>query len=201
MASPETPTSFPEPPAGYRPPIRFEYPKIRLQLAAIVLLLLITPILLLLTSLLQGQSAGGTIIRLDRISDLAIAIVTVLAITAVHELIHGLVYRLLGYRVTYGVSIHLFAAYAAALEQWQKRDHNIAAALAPLIALTAIFVPMLAIQNRLVVLIGLSALLMNTGGAAGDLYLVWCLRRMPSAALLYDVGERTMLVYLPVAAE
>jgi hypothetical protein len=161
----------------------------------------ITPLLLLLVSQLQGQSIGKVIVRVDRTTDLAIVVVTVVATMVIHELAHGLAYRLLGYRVTYGVSGHLFAAYAAALEQWQKRDHNVIVALAPLIVLTVILVPMLAASSSIVVLIGMSALLMNTAGAVGDVYLVWRLRQLPRATLLYDIDDRTMLVYEPVVGE
>jgi hypothetical protein len=74
-------------------------------------------------------------------------------------------------------------------------------ALAPLIALTAILVPMLAVSSRIVVLVGMSALLMNTAGAVGDVYLVWRLKRLPRPTSLYDVDEKTMLVYVPVVEE
>jgi hypothetical protein len=194
-------SSCPRSPTGYRSAMRFQYPKVKLQIAALVTLLGITPLLLLLASLLQGQSIGRVIANIDRTRDLAVVIVTVLATMVIHELIHGMAYRLLGYRVTYGVSVHLFAAYAGALEQWQKRDHNVIAALAPLIALTVMLVPMLAVPNRIVVLVGLSALLMNTAGAVGDLYLVWRLMQLPQATLLYDVDEKTMLVYVPAVEE
>jgi hypothetical protein len=193
--------SWPRAPAGYQPAVRFQYPKVKLQVAALVVLLGITPLLLLLASLLQRKSVGKVIADLYRTSDLAIVIVTVLAAVVIHELIHGFAYRLLGYRITYGVSLRLFAAYAAALGQWQKRDHNVIAALAPLTALTAIFVPMLAVPNRIAVLVGLGALLMNTAGAVGDVYLVCRLMRWPRATLLYDVDEKTMLVYVPVLEE
>ena len=128
---------------------------------------------------------------------LILVIVTVLFTLVIHEWIHGLVYRLLGYRVTFGVSAHLFAAYAAAFGQWQTRNHNIIAALAPLLVLTMVCIPLMALPNQAIAWLALTALMMNTSGAVGDLYLVWRLLRLPRETLLYDVDEKTMLIYTP----
>ena len=129
--------------------------------------------------------------------DLAPVVVTVLATTTIHELLHGVAYRLLGYRVAFGVSGHLLAAYAAAFDQWQTRNHNLVVALAPLVALTGILVPLLAVRNRVVVLVAVTALMMNTAGAVGDINLAWRLLGMPRTTLLYDRDFKTMLIYQP----
>ena len=188
---------YPPPPAGYQPAVRFQYPKIKLQIAALVVLAVITPLILFLAWMLQRPSAERPFFIVDGFIDLIPVIVTALAITTIHELVHGLTYQLLGYKVSYGVSAHLFAAYAAAFKQWQKRNHNLAVALAPLVILTGLFLPMLAIQNRVVVLVAVTALMMNTAGAVGDMYLCWQLLRMPRTTLLYDMDIKTMLVYKP----
>lgn len=189
----------PKPPPGYQPAVRFEYPKIKLQIAAFVVLAAVTPLLLFLTSFLQRRSLGGLFGGSDRLVKLFLVVVTVLAIMVVHELVHGVAYRLLGYRVTFGVSTHLFAAYAAAFGQWQTRNHNIVVALAPLVVLTGVCTPLLALPNSTIVLLALAALMMNTGGAVGDLYLAWRLSRLPRETLLYDVDVKTMLIYMPDA--
>ena len=188
---------YPQPPAGYQSAVRFQYPKIKLQIAALALLAAITPFILFLAWMLQRPSVGRPFIIVNGFTDLLPVIVTALAITIIHELVHGLTYQLLGYKVSYGVSAHLFAAYAAAFKQWQKRNHNLAVALAPLVILTGLFLPMLAIQNRVVVLVAVTALMMNTAGAVGDMYLCWQLLRMPRTTLLYDMDIKTMLVYKP----
>ena len=56
---------------------------------------------------------------------------------------------------------------------------------------------MLALPNTIIVWLALIALMMNTGGAVGDLYLVWRLLRLPRETLLYDVDVKTMLIYVP----
>ena len=45
--------------------------------------------------------------------------------------------------------------------------------------------------------VAVTALMMNTAGAVGDMYLAWRLLRMPRATLLYDKDVKTMLVYRP----
>ncbi len=190
---------YPSPPAGYQVPIRFEYPKIKLQIASIAVLFIVTPVLLFLTWFLQGQPTTFPL-QISQIQDLVVVIVTLVITITVHELIHGLVYRSFGYQVKYGVSLHLFAAYAGAFGQWQKRNHNLIVALAPLVSLTVLLGPLLSIPNQSSMLIVFTALLFNIGGAVGDIYLTWRLLRLPQNALLYDMDEATMLIYRPIAA-
>jgi hypothetical protein len=186
---------FPGPPAGYQPAVLLQYPKLKLQIAALVVLVLITPLFLILAWAL-GPVENPIVLR-NGVVELLLVVVTVLATTTIHELLHGAAYGLLGYRVTFGVSRHLLAAYAAAFDQWQTRKHNMIVALAPLVALTGVLVPLLVVKNQVVVLVGVTALMMNTAGAVGDIYLIWRLCRMPRATLLYDMDVKTMLVYQP----
>jgi hypothetical protein len=186
---------LPPPPAGYRPAERFRYPKVALQVAAIAVLLLATPLLLILTGFLQGRAGGITFVA--SVGDFALVVLTVVVTVVVHELVHGLAYQLFGYRVTYGASWQLMAAYAGAFGQWQRRNHNIIVALAPLLALNVLMLPLLASASSTLVLVGFAAILFNTGGAVGDIYLTWRLLRLPPASLLYDADPQTMLIYLP----
>jgi hypothetical protein len=188
---------FPQQPDGYRSAVQFEYPRLRLQVAAIAVLVVTTPLWLVLAWVLQRQQTAN--LFEGTATDLALILVMVLVTTVVHELVHGGAYRLLGYRVTFGISGHLFAVYAAAFGQWQTRNHNLVVALAPLVVLTLALVPLLAIQSHPAALVALTALLMNTGGAVGDVYLAWRLLRLPRSTLLYDVSPKTMLVFEPSA--
>lgn len=191
-----TPT-LPAPPPGYGAAIPFEYPKYKLQLAAAGLLLAVAPLLYLLAWLLRGRPAGLPFAVASNLSTLLWVCAAVLATVIIHEIVHGLAYQLLGYQVSYGVSLRLLAAYAGAFGQWQQRNHNLIVALAPLLGLTLLFVPLLAVPNPTVALVAFTALLFNTGGAVGDLYLAWRLLRLPPATLLYDVDVSTMLIYTP----
>jgi len=131
------------------------------------------------------------------LAQVGVVFLAVVITIGVHEWVHGLIYRILGYRVSYGLSWRMGAAYAAAFGQWQKRDHNLLAALAPLVVLTPLLIGLLATSNHLLNLAAFSALIFNTSGAVGDLYLTWRLLRLPKGALLYDIDPKTMLIYLP----
>ncbi|MBN2394420.1 MAG: DUF3267 domain-containing protein [Anaerolineae bacterium] len=210
------------PPAGYRQPYRFTYPMLGLQIGALAMLLALVPFLGVLTWVLQGQpSLADTTSQLTELLDsldhlfsnssavltfgcaaalliasivvpLTIVVVTII----VHELIHGLAYRALGYRVSYGFYWKL-GCYAIAPCQFQQRRHNIVVALAPLVVITLVMAPLLAVQNILVVAIALLVLLLNTSAAAGDLYSTWWLLKTPPHTLLYDVDVNNSFVYAP----
>jgi len=89
-----------------------------------------------------------------------------------HELTHGLVYRYLGYQVSYGVAPQLGAFYAAAFHQFQQRSDNLVVGIAPLVVLNVLLLPLLFVPIPLLAFAAFIALLFNTAGAAGDLYLV-----------------------------
>lgn len=188
--------TLPQPPPGYHSPEPFAYPKMKLQVAALLILLPTAGGLLYLIWLLQGDQIN-LIFRIEP-ADLLLVILTLIITITVHEWLHGVAYQLLGYRVTYGVSWHLLAAYAGAFGQWQQRNHNLITALTPLVSLTVLLTPLLAIPVPRLTLLIFVALLFNTSGAVGDLYLAGRLWRLPRRALLYDVDIRTMLIYRPV---
>lgn len=120
------------------------------------------------------------------------------AITILHELVHGLVYRARGYRVSYGFVLQLGAFYAAS-HQFQDREDDLVAAAAPLVVLDLLPVPLLFVPIPAVALAAFVALLFDTAGAAGDLYLVVRLLRMPDGTLLYDSDARHSYVFYPTA--
>lgn len=191
MTKPTPPT----PPPGYQAPQRFRYPTLALQAAAVALLVLAAPLLVWLSYALRGDTAAvPPVVEIGAVLGLLGAIlVTVL----VHEWVHGLAYQLLGYRVSYGVSLHLGAAYAGAFGQWQRRTHNLLVALAPLLLLSPLLLLAVALGGPLLARLAFAALLFNISGAVGDLYLSYRLLRMPPAALLYDADPKTMWYALP----
>jgi hypothetical protein len=198
MAFSQTTASCPRPPEGYRPVVPFEYPKMRLQVASLVALVAAPSLLLPLISLLRHQ-AVVQFVRFDRVADTGTVLLTALATMMAHELLHGAAHRAFGYRVSYGVSVHPVAAYVAAFGQWHTRNRSIVTALVPTVVLTAVCAPLLTLSSPSGVLMGLTALTMNASAVAGDLYLAWCLFRMPRGTLLYPVDMETLRVYVPVA--
>jgi hypothetical protein len=160
--------------------------------------LVAAPSLLLPLLLLLGHYTVQ-FIRIDRVADMVIVLLTGLATVMAHELLHGVAYRALGYRVTYGLSLHPIAAYVAAFGQWHRRNRSIATALAPTVVLTAVCTPLLTLSSPTAVLVGLTALTLNASAAVGDLHLAWRLLRMPRGTLFYPVDMKAMLVCVPVA--
>ena len=187
---------LPEPLAGYQPGFHARYPALAINLSAAALFCVAVPLLLYLTWVLQGRSptcAAFPFTAADAILLWLAAFVT----AALHEWLHGRALRLCGYQPSYGIAWRILAAYAGAFGQFQRRNHALAVALTPLLVITAVALPLLAAAQHTVVVLAFAALLVNTSGAVGDLYLVWLLLRLPRHALLYDVDPRHTLVFLP----
>lgn len=184
---------MPLPPEGYAPAERFQYPMGKLQWVSLLLLVVVGAGLLFFLGWWHGELSFSL-----GLGELLVMLLTVVGVIVLHEGVHGLVYRWLGYTVSYGIAWQLGAAYAAVFGQFQRRNDNFATAVAPLILLTILFWPLLLLPSGLLNLIGFTAILFNSSGAVGDLYLMWRLWRMPPATLLYDVSVDMMLIYRPV---
>nr|WP_282594730.1 DUF3267 domain-containing protein [Halomarina salina] len=120
----------------------------------------------------------------------------------VHEAVHGVVARALGYRVTFGVAhlgTLLYAAYAGTFEQRVTRRDLALTAVAPLVVITLGCALALAVVPDWLVVPFVVALIVNTSGVAGDLYLLYYLLRVPRGSLFYDVSVDEMLVYEPAS--
>ncbi|GAB4207498.1 MAG: hypothetical protein OHK0022_35850 [Roseiflexaceae bacterium] len=197
MPHSEPEVAAPVPPVGYASPLRFRYPVAALQVASILLLVVAAPLLALLTFLLRGDLAA--IPPVLALADVGLLLATIVVTVLVHELVHGLAYQALGYRVSYGVSLRLVAAYAAAFGQWQRRNHNLLVALAPLLVMTPLLLLLIVLGSPAMARLGFAALLFNSAGAVGDLYLAYRLLRAPAATLLYDADPKTMWMAFPAA--
>lgn len=197
----------PDPPDGYADPSEFRYPRLRL----IGIVLVIAPIATLLYGSLlwagHGPALLETLFEFQQSASgfsfsipLGTALVTVLAIGAVticHELVHGQVFRVRGHQITYGIAPHLGAFYTAAFDQFYTRKDCLLVAVAPLVVLTSLLVPLLFAPSPLIAFVAFVALLFNTMGAVGDLYLIVHVYRMPTDTLLYDTDIRSFYVFYP----
>lgn len=199
---------LPETPAGYADPVEFRYP----MAALVAIVAALTPAALVaFGSLLQiGQGdALPALFGYEATADgfsfalpgaLAVVFVaTVAVVTVLHELVHGLAFRLQGYDVSYGAVPQLGAFYAAAFHQFQPRDETRLVALAPLLVLDVLLVPLLFVPVPMLAFAAFVGLLLNTAGSAGDLYIVWRLQRYPPGSLSYDADVRHMYVFVPEA--
>lgn len=187
------------PPPGYRESYQFHYPVRMLSGIALLLFVTLCPLLTWGTYLYHTQWNTMPLIEsgVELLVALLVFFLTPVVTIVVHELLHGLVLHLLGYRVSYGVAWYLGAAYAAAFRQFVRRDHTIVVALTPLIVLTTLVVPLLSIPNPFVIEGAIIALVVNTSGAVGDVYVVLRLLRMPPGTLFYDLDIQHMLVFEP----
>lgn len=204
--------SPPEPPDSYGEPRLFEYSTPVLLIASIPLFLLAAYGFGWLLWQIQGpevfaalfgvtETGDSTVIVLDLI-DVGLPLVAALFVTVVvHELIHGTVMRYYGQDVTYGVHPAMGSFYAAAFGQFQRREQLFPIGLAPLVSITVVATPLLAVPVPVIAVTAYLVLLVNTTGAVGDLYVVWRLQRMPEGTLLYDVDLRHMYVFEPLDVE
>ncbi len=186
----------PEPPTGYQPGYVVRYPVLTVCVISAAIFFVTLPLLVWLTWRLQGVSSHTFALPLT-IEDSFEALAGSIATAGLHELIHIVVLRAYGYRTSYGIAWRQLAIYAAAFGQWQPRRHALLVTLAPLVVISALSLPLLTVADRSLVVLGFSALLTNTSGAAGDLFVAWLLLRLPRNSLVYDVDPTQMLIFVP----
>jgi hypothetical protein len=116
------------------------------------------------------------------------AIAVVLVILAIHELIHGLLFRLFtGERPRYAVRVTY--AYAAMPDWYFPASHYLIIGMAPLVLIDLVCLILIPFSPAGWVLPLCVAITMNTGGAVGDLYIVATLLRCKPHTLVNDTGD------------
>ncbi len=116
-------------------------------------------------------------------------ILTLLIVLPLHEFLHGVAIQITGHRPRYGVKLAQGVLYATADGAYFRWREYVFIALAPLIAVTAlgmILMPFVADGWRMLIVM---AVVLNAGGAVGDLWSVWTLRCFPSETLIQDRGD------------
>lgn len=110
----------------------------------------------------------------------------VLTVIVVHELLHGLVIGRLGHRVRYGFKPARLVFYATTDHGLFRRNEFVAVALAPLVGITlAGMALMFVVPNTVGYYVSL-AVILNAGGALGDLWMLAVVLRYPPSALVRD---------------
>ena len=199
--------SPPATPDGYIDPYRFEYPKLLLFVSASVLTVVSVVVYGWLLLRLQGPDMLPVVFEAGADGDVAITLnlmgaaipflFAFLTVAVIHELIHGVVYQRYGYEVSYGVYWSLGAVYAAVFHQFHSREDNLRVGIAPLAVITAICLPLLAVQYPIVATTAFFVLVLNTAGGVGDVYALWRFHRMPSGTVFYDINMDHMYVFEP----
>lgn len=183
--------------SGFAVPYEFTYPKVLLQVLSVVGMLVGLVGSVALAAALRG---GELVVTVGPVALLGLLLAFV-ATVVVHEAVHGVVARALGYRVSFGVTKlgrFLYAAYAGTFEQRVSRRDLAVIAAAPLVVVTLACVVGLAVVPDAFVLPLLAALAVNTSGVAGDVYLLYYVTRVPRGSQFYDLSVDEMLVYEPV---
>jgi hypothetical protein len=130
--------------------------------------------------------------------DIPAMLVLLLLVLPLHELCHGLAFRLLGVRkMHYGIKPRRMILYAMpAGEAYLGRDQFILATLTPLLFVTALGVPLLLLLPFGARLLLVLVVAFNAAGAVGDLWAVGVVMRFGADALVRDLGD-TFVVYIP----
>lgn len=197
-----------ETPAGYRDPDTFRYPFLTVFPVSVVLLVLaavVFGVLLwnaqgpaVLTHVFEFQPSDGGFTFSLGLSTVGVAFVASFVLTGVlPEGTHGLVSRLKGYDVSYGVALGYGALSAAAFHQFQHREDVLPVIAAPLVVANLLFLPFLFVPIPLVGFTAFLGLLLNTGGAAGDVIAYYHVRRLPAGSLLYGSDLRHSYEFRP----
>lgn len=182
--------------SGFADPYEFVYPPVLLKVVSFAGMVIGLVGAVGLAAWLHGGEVTITIGLWTLLALVTVSILTLL----VHEALHGIVARILGYRVSFGVvrlDRLLFAAYAGTFEQRVTRRDLAVVAVAPLLFITVGCVVGLAAGPEWLLTPLVVVLVVNTSGAAGDLYLLYYIARLPRGSLFYDLSIDEMLVYEP----
>lgn len=203
---PARPPGPPPAPDGYADPYEFRYPTAVLLIGSGILGIVSAVVFAGFLTLIRGPEVFATFYEVTVDGDTTtyamdltvVAVpffVALLSTAVVHELIHGVVFRWYGHDVTYGAVPSMGAFYAAAFGEFQQRNELLRVALAPLVVITTVCVPLLVVPVPIVAITAVFVLILNTAGAIGDLYATWRFWRMPPKTLMYDVDVRHSYVY------
>lgn len=114
-----------------------------------------------------------------------------------HEIVHGIVFKLLKYKVSFGLILPSMAYTMVKNQLVKKRDYLIVA-MAPFVVINFVCISLLFLKisalNNLLVWI----LVINTSGAVGDLWLSWVIQNSPKNTLFYDTSPSQNYIYYQI---
>ena len=126
---------------------------------------------------------------------IAIFMVVIIAYVVLHELLHGLVFKLMTkQKLTFGLT--LAAAYCGVPNIYVYRKTALLSLLAPFTVFLPVFlVPMFFLQNYLDILLFAFMLGMHVGGCSGDLYdtFLFLFKYRDPSTLMHDTGPKQVI--------
>jgi hypothetical protein len=145
---------------------------------------------------LRGVFASPLLDHAPLLVSVAATVIAVALMFALHEWLHGLAIRWAGHRPRYGMKLREGVVYATADDALFPRDHFVVIALAPLVVMTGVGILLMPlVSDALAYYIGLMVVV-NAGGAIGDLWMTWAVLRYPRHALVRDEADR-IRIYMP----
>ena len=170
-----------------------------MNLAGLVLLIFSIWLFGWLAIQLRGNSANSFSLQISSISTILLAVgkllITIVVTLIIHEGIHALFFWIfsgqkpvVGFKGTY--------AYAAMPDWYFPRNQFIVIGISPLILLTILGVLLLATLPIALLNLVLIALIINTSGAVGDLFVVFWLMTKPKETFAHDKIE-SIEFYVP----
>ena len=116
----------------------------------------------------------------------------ILAVVALHEAIHGLMFLVAGAKPRFGFKLigkFFPVAYASSNSRITKNQYLLVT-LAPFFIITPVFLVTAILANTgSVVVLALAVMAMNAGGSLGDLIMAWRIRQHDGLALFEDTGD------------
>ena len=168
------------------------YPK-RLEKQAKFLAVIGVVILVVVLGALHGIHFFRDQLVLFWLTFIVMGVLTILG----HELIHGIVYVLLGYEINWGMADNLNAVYTGAFNQLITRKESILALSAPLLLLNLIFLPLFFGSMPLPVFSAFAVLVVNTSMSRADIYAISRIYSAPSGSLVYHTKPEEFRIYSP----
>lgn len=133
---------------------------------------------------LRGSLPGG-----EDISPLLGMVLVLVTVFTIHEAIHGLFIAFYGHRPHFGFKPQYGVFYATANNALFPRNQFLVIALAPLVVMTlGGLAAMLVVPDALGYYVGL-VIVLNAGGAVGDLWMAQVVRRYPPDTLVRDEAD------------
>jgi len=120
--------------------------------------------------------------------------VGIIAATVIlHEAVHGLMFLVLGGKPRFGVKLiggFFPVVYASATGSLLSRNHYLLVGLAPVLALTPLFLLTgMLVRDDGIAIIALTTMAMNIASSIGDLMVAWKIRQHGSRTLFEDTAD------------
>jgi hypothetical protein len=131
------------------------------------------------------QPGDDVVLDFSILRILIVLFIVLLVVPVLHEVIHGMVAKLLGARPFYGIGKGF--AYTSFHEPVTPRQYMVITA-APLVLLSLISIALYPLNEGWFLFI-LAFATANAAGAIGDLWILNRIRHLPSNALIYDLAD------------